>query len=165
MPTLGSLITYLVGRAGIQGKTKLQKVIYFAEVSGLQMPANYRMHLYGPYSREVALECEDLLAQGVLSQVAQGLGLGPLGEQSVKCAETELGEALSTVETVLERFGHLPLSDLELFGTIHFVAWWSHESSRDSVIERVERLKGTKFSPDEVAQCFDKLSEWGMLPH
>lgn len=53
----------------IQGRTKLQKLVYFAgELTGESAKLGYRPHYYGPYSADVAAAVEDLRALRFLDQ-------------------------------------------------------------------------------------------------
>lgn len=52
----------------IQGKTKLQKVVYFLGIlTGQDKSLGYRAHFYGPYSGEVAASTDRLKAMGFLN--------------------------------------------------------------------------------------------------
>jgi uncharacterized protein YwgA len=58
----------------IQGRTKLQKVVYFAGVlTGMHEHLGYRAHYYGPYSSTVTAAVDELRALGFLEQrIASG---------------------------------------------------------------------------------------------
>src|SRR5438477_8658832 len=60
---------------GIQGRTKLQKTIYFLGILTGDMPdLGYRAHFYGPYSDEVAAAVNRLKSLGFLQQTSQSTG-------------------------------------------------------------------------------------------
>jgi uncharacterized protein YwgA len=59
----------------IQGKTKLQKTIYFLGIlTGSLNDLGYRPHYYGPYSAAVADAVNSLKAVGFISQSSLGFG-------------------------------------------------------------------------------------------
>jgi uncharacterized protein YwgA len=59
----------------IQGRTKLQKMVYFAGVlTGSLEHLGYRAHFYGPYSSSVTAAVEDLRSLGFLEQRISGAG-------------------------------------------------------------------------------------------
>jgi uncharacterized protein YwgA len=68
------LVLYAAG-GKIQGRTKLQKMVYFTGVL-MKCEANlgYRPHFYGPYSADVAGSVDKLRALGFLKQSACGGG-------------------------------------------------------------------------------------------
>jgi len=59
----------------VQGKTKLQKLLYFLGVlTGREEQLGYRPHYYGPYSADVAEAMDLLAARGFVSQRHAGAG-------------------------------------------------------------------------------------------
>lgn len=65
----------------IQGRTKLQKVVYFIGVlTDLIEDLGYRAHYYGPYSSEVTAAVNELRGLGFLQQTSSSAGaMGPSG--------------------------------------------------------------------------------------
>jgi uncharacterized protein YwgA len=65
----------------VQGRTKLQKMVYFAGVlTGMLEELGYRAHYYGPYSSTVSAAVEELRSLGFLEQrVASGGAIDPQG--------------------------------------------------------------------------------------
>jgi len=57
------------GLPGIQGRKRLQKVIYFLQQAGCPITADYTLHRYGPYSREVANATDVMVAEGLLTEL------------------------------------------------------------------------------------------------
>lgn len=59
----------------IEGKTKLQKTVYFLGVmSGCLEDLGYRAHYYGPYSADVAEAMDRLVSLGFVNQSVAGAG-------------------------------------------------------------------------------------------
>lgn len=56
------------GLRGIQGRKRMQKVIYFLQQVGCPIDADYTLHHYGPYSREVANVSDIMVAEGLLNE-------------------------------------------------------------------------------------------------
>lgn len=68
------LVIYAAG-GEIQGRTKLQKMVYFAGVLTSKLDdLGYRPHYYGPYSSRVTAAVEDLYSLGFLEQRVSGAG-------------------------------------------------------------------------------------------
>lgn len=80
------LLAYDAFRGEIQGKTKLQKTIYFLGVmSGNVDELGYMAHYYGPYSPEVADANAELKSLGFLEEsVAGGGAANPQGFEIVR---------------------------------------------------------------------------------
>ncbi len=63
------VLTLLAAGGEVQGKTKLQKLVYFIGVLTDQLDElGYRAHFYGPYSDDVAYAVGQLRSIGVLDQ-------------------------------------------------------------------------------------------------
>lgn len=63
---LEALIAYLVDRTAIiRGKKAIQKLVYFCSEAGVPVYASFRMHIYGPYSNEVAEEIGEAIAKEI----------------------------------------------------------------------------------------------------
>lgn len=58
---------------GIQGKTKLQKTVYFlGELSGVDLLLGYHAHYFGPFSEDVADAISRMKALGLIDQTITG---------------------------------------------------------------------------------------------
>jgi uncharacterized protein YwgA len=74
------LVLYAAG-GRIEGRTKLQKLVYFAGVlTGMLDELGYRSHYYGPYSSKVTAAIDDLRSLGFLEQrTTSGGAIDPHG--------------------------------------------------------------------------------------
>ena len=72
------LVLFAAGE--VQGRTKLQKLVYFiAALSNLPGNLGFRAHYFGPYSPEVAGAVDDLRSLGFLEQRSSSWGIDPRG--------------------------------------------------------------------------------------
>ncbi len=62
-------LTAWAGESGIQGRKRMQKVIYFLQVAGCDLGCDFTLHHYGPYSRDVSDTCDEMVASGLLDEV------------------------------------------------------------------------------------------------
>lgn len=62
------------GEPGIRGRKRMQKVIYFLQQADCPIEADYILHHYGPYSREVANVTDIMVAEGLLVERSSGGG-------------------------------------------------------------------------------------------
>src|SRR5258705_142192 len=53
---------------GIQGRKRLQKVVFFLQAAGCPLDCRFTLHHYGPYSRDVADVCDEMVAAGLLEE-------------------------------------------------------------------------------------------------
>ena len=63
----------LIGAAGgtVQGRTKLQKLVYLAQQKGWPFTESFRYYLYGPYSEQLASEIEEIRCFGFVTESKQ----------------------------------------------------------------------------------------------
>jgi hypothetical protein len=56
------------GDRGVQGRKRLQKVVYLLQAAGCPLDVDFILHHYGPYSRDVADVCDEMVAEGLLTE-------------------------------------------------------------------------------------------------
>jgi hypothetical protein len=168
---LQALIAYLASRVKIRGKKALQKLVYFCQEAGVPLYATYRLHIYGPYSNEVAEELGEAVAKEILRLDLDGIGFLP----GTSCAEYVgqqweiIAPHRAAIEGVLEKLGGLSPLELELYATVHFVASALGEAygaaDEERVVTEVHRAKGLKFGRSQIRVAYRNLLAWGWLGH
>lgn len=166
---LAAAVAYMVTRKPIKGKKALQKLLYFCTETGLPLRLSFKMHLYGPYSNEVAQEYDRLVFGNILVEE---------GEERVFRAGSECRAYLEMhgciikqyqkqLDKILDLFGDLTPWQLELYATLHFIsvslATAYGKVERDEVIAQLRAAKGGKFSEEEIATAYSNLEAWGLL--
>lgn len=53
---------------GLQGRKRLQKVVFLLQGAGCPLGCRYTLHHFGPYSRDVADACDELVAAGLAEE-------------------------------------------------------------------------------------------------
>lgn len=53
---------------GFQGRKRLQKVVYLLQWAGCPLDCRFTLHHYGPYSRDVADTCDEMVAAGLVEE-------------------------------------------------------------------------------------------------
>ncbi|RMH12686.1 MAG: hypothetical protein D6695_05935 [Planctomycetota bacterium] len=116
------------GLPGIQGRKRMQKVIYFLQQAGCPIDAEYTLHHYGPYSREVANVTDVMVAEGLLTEQSGGSAGGQynytLGNQTREMLD-QIGQSGSktnfdsfreqAIELLREDLWHLELGSTILY--------------------------------------------------
>lgn len=64
---LATLISW-AGRSGLQGRKRLQKVVFFLQEAGCHLDCRFTLHHFGPYSRDVADACDEIVAAGLVEE-------------------------------------------------------------------------------------------------
>ena len=65
---LATLLSW-AGETGIQGRKRLQKVAFFLQQAGCPLNCEYTLHFFGPYSRDVADTCDEMVAAGLIEEL------------------------------------------------------------------------------------------------
>jgi uncharacterized protein YwgA len=64
------------GRGGLQTRKRLQKVVSLLRAAGCPIEAEYTLHLYGPYSIDVAQRTDEMVAAKLLEETPGDNGMG-----------------------------------------------------------------------------------------
>src|SRR5262245_45632714 len=112
---------------GYLGRTALQKIVYFLQLSGVPMRYRFGIYHYGPYCDRVTQDAELLIADGVLKDVSSN----PEKYSNYRPAEQadELFQAHAaglrahqeTINKVVETLLPLDPDHLELLATLDYL--------------------------------------------
>jgi len=156
----------LVSRSGDAGKIQLQKIAYFLQESyGIPLGYTFRMHHYGPYSRELD---NDLLKLRLMEFVDVQPDESGYGFHVTPRSKPEAGwaDALAPYEPQLRdaiaKLGDLPAYLLEVYATVHYVSQLVEGASAEEVVTIVHGLK-PKFLPEFIAEGREQLQQLGLL--
>lgn len=61
-------LLFWTGDDGIQGRKRLQKVVFLLQQAGCQLECQFTLHHFGPYSRDVADICDEMVAAGLIQE-------------------------------------------------------------------------------------------------
>lgn len=64
---LATLLSW-AGEKGLEGRKRLQKLVFFLQQAGCPLQCQYMLHHYGPYSRDVADACDEMVAAGLIEE-------------------------------------------------------------------------------------------------
>jgi uncharacterized protein YwgA len=150
------------------GRTAIQKLLYFMNVSGVPMEYSFDIHHYGPFCASVMHDVEWLFADEVIEDQSQdesrysnykpGPGWSELAEQY----KDSLAEHQDIVTSVCDALGDMSPETLELISTLDFSYRWVHARGgqgpwRQLAIEKFKSIKKDKFPDDEIDGWYDTL--------
>jgi|SRR5690554_5998768 uncharacterized protein YwgA len=154
------------------GKKILQKVVYLIQRKGVKLGFAFSIHYYGPYSSELDYAIHRLEMQGVLSIIPEGMTHQISLKEDADLSgreETEVfsEEQLQKIDEVIAKFAGKPAYDLEVITTTDYVAQQLKANGEswenDNLIEGVRRIKGDKFSKEEIERAIAILQAEGYL--
>lgn len=145
---------------GVNGRKKLQKMIYIAKKMNYPFGEKYELHMYGPYSEELTLRVEELCEMGFLAEQCTDKGSYVQYGYDVTEEGTRFLEAVQKPHEQLAVFAHL-LNDkssrfLELVSTL---LYFDH-LEREEQITKVRIVKNKlNFTDDEMEKAFQFIAD------
>lgn len=162
-------VAYLAAATIIRGKKALQKLVYFLQEAGIPLGCTFSMHLYGPYSNEVAQEYDELVALEILHEAPLRHDFEPGAKCRVYLEEygAKINPHKDKLDRIIDLLGQFPPMELEMYATTHFIAtalFETYETSEsEKIIREVRQAKGAKFSDDQIRKALDDMENWGLL--
>lgn len=158
---INEIILAIVSIAGkIEGRKRLQKIIHLLQVGGIQIPAEFRIHHYGPFSEEVASTAETMAIEGELDEEIEAVG--PYNTyQYLYSAPRESKEVEPEVKELIEKLSEFTTVELEVASTIAFFE--NEGESREDAIEQTKFIKPSKTTPRVLRKAEEILA--GLQTH
>ena len=147
------------------GRTKLQKMIYFADRYLGWDVGDYRLHCYGPYSRNVYSTLktvrEELIKETIPDHGSYNYSVTAQGSQFL-ADYTEHARDANKIRRAEELFAELSKwsrEQLAIAATIDYVQRCIPDLNKDKLIERVQAIKYNSPS-DVVSDAYDLWDAW-----
>lgn len=174
-------LTLLASNGRVQGKTKLQKLVYFVGIlTGSLEELGYRPHFYGPYSDDVAYAVTQLKAIGALDQHVSDWGYSKSGfevrrydftlNESGTCYTNgvsqrypEVWSKIKNAIDVLSQLGDRDYMSLSIAAKTYFLIGENKVPVTDEEIAMLASKFGWNVSPDQVSEAIDDLVRLGVV--
>jgi uncharacterized protein YwgA len=176
-------LALLVMDGEIQGKTKLQKTVYFLGLMTGQLDdLGYRAHYYGPYSDDVAAAVGWLKTIGAVDQSSSGVGATDpsgfeirrldvrLNERGRKFAETtarrhpDLVSRLREAANALKRAGEINYVKMSIAAKTFFMLLETNGTCGDADLVRLAANFGWEVTPEQIGDAVSYLELLGLVP-
>ena len=158
------LLKFFKAAKEVQGRKKLQKMIYLLQVKGYPFNQKFDYHYYGPYSGELADQVALLVESGRIKERTETTFSGYQtynyvyneGNQEVWPNDANLDrEFVGDVH----RLNELEARDLELFATVAFLL--QEGKTREYIMSKLPSLKAEQnYTTQEIERAFEFLKEW-----
>lgn len=159
---------------GFLGRTAMQKLAYFARATGVPVPCSFEIYNYGPYSDQLTFAVDGLLADEILIDTSPNSSRysnyrlatdKPVFPQDI---EKKITPFRNQINSVVKNLGSFRPEQLELIATLHFVhhkleSIQGKKPSQASVAAEFGKIKGNKFSKDEVTGWYCALKNAGLV--
>lgn len=146
------------------GKIMLQKLMYLMQRKGLDMHLSYSIHYYGPYSSELY---DLILMKNRLDELAIDTSsrthVITIGSEAKGDALTE--DDQDVFDGIMRDFFGRTALELEGITTVDYVAHTTlrDNGTREEIIDRTKRIKGTKFSDAALEADLELLIRTGFV--
>lgn len=151
----------------VDGRKKLQKIVYLIQQKGGPLAETFQYHLYGPFSEQLANEIEEMRSFGLVDEEEKRTAQG---QTRYEYSLTKVGERLlasmgagDRLEPFKELIGELATMDgrkLELMATALYLL--KLKWPRSAIADVVKGLKSTQgYTTDEVSECLEYLEDRG----
>jgi uncharacterized protein YwgA len=159
------VISKLNVNCGAPGKKMAQKIFYLIERSGVELNLEYKIHFYGPYSSNLDYALHSLQAQALIeiNTSAYTHTICPINTSETIDGDGFSEDDLRRVDFVINTFGHRTPLELEVLTTTDFVANKLKNqgvANDTNILQGVKKIKGTKFSDDEITQSIKALKKY-----
>lgn len=143
------------------GKKMVQKLIYLVERKGIELGLDYRIHFYGPYSSDLdqylhLYESENILEIDTSGTTHKINMISSKKDKSLTSTEERI------VKDIIQKYAVKTPLELEVLTTTDFVAYGllqKDELSTKNILEGVKKIKGSKFTEQEILECITDLEE------
>lgn len=149
-------IIELLSIAGeIDGRKKIQKIVYILKSLGANFVENFYFHYYGPYSDTLTIELEELKMMNIIEEEKNDSGLFPKYRYKLK-KEIDIQHNLDKYKDLIEKLNNQKSRFLELVSTI---IYFEHEGyPRDKIVNKIKIVKSDKnYTDEEIDSAFNFL--------
>lgn len=161
---IGTLLELL---GAIEGRKKLQKIVFLSKHFGLPFQEEFRFHFYGPYSESLATKVQEMVSMGLISEEEE---VGPTGYKLYKYRLSQKGRSflntypvegsLEVPKPFVELANGKDARFLELAATIAYLQEKNYRV--EEIPGKVQLLKSEqKYSSEEIDEAFSFLHELG----
>lgn len=173
-------LTLLAMGGEIQGKTKLQKTVYFLGLLTHSLDElGYRAHFYGPYSDEVAGAVTWLKSIGAIDQNVSSWGIdrsgfevkrsdfrlnerGRLFAQTKAEQHPEVWRRVKTAAEMLKKAGNVDYMAMSIAAKTYFMLGANGPSTPEELTQLAPQF-GWQMTPNQVNQAFKYLKDLNLV--
>lgn len=174
-------LTLLVTGGEIQGKTKLQKTVYFLGlITDTLEDLGYRAHFYGPYSDDVASAVTQLRTIGAIDQNVTDWGIDRSGyevkrydyrlneagrryAEGVAKRNSELWQKLQSAYQVYQNGGDKDYMTLSIAAKTYFLLGQKKAPATGPELARLASQFGWTVTAEQVRQAAEYLATLGLV--
>jgi len=159
---------------GFLGRTALQKILYFLQISGVPMKYRFDLYHYGPYCDLISRDVEWLLADGVLKDEStnpikySNYRTSDEADELLEIHRKDLEMYKTIIDTVVKALLPLKPDHLEMLATLDYVYRYIRAGGGEGpwkkrVIDRFMQVKKDKFQYSQVSSSYEALERANLV--
>ncbi|WAM34020.1 hypothetical protein [Caldicellulosiruptor morganii] len=155
------------------GKKFLQKVVYLLQRKGLNLNYNFSIHYYGPYSSQLEYDIHRLEMNGLVKIDPKDGYTHEIIPVELSNDEKYFSNIIETIESkeikdLIKNLSSFNAYELELVATVDYVInqlkiQGMNELNKREIIEKVKRLKGSKYTEEKIGEVIKFLEDNGFV--
>ena len=153
---------------GYLGRTALQKIVYFLQLSGVPLRYRFDLYYYGPYCDRITRDVELLVADSVLKDISlspekySNYRPAEAAEELLRSHDTAVHTHQETINKIVQTLLPLEPDHLELLATLDYLyrqkrAGGGSGPWKEAVIDRFMEVKKNKFPRTTVSAAYDSM--------
>ena len=151
-------------QGGVDGRKKLQKMIHIAEALGYPLEEYFTLHLYGPYSQELAADVQRMKERDIVTEREMDnyytIKLTKNGKEFLKRFQKNVKEDLGTekfnkMKNLFRKLSFYEPWKLEIISTL-FYFYQIGYTDFDQLQQRVKRVK-PKFDFKQISDMMKEV--------
>lgn len=131
------IISLLAISQKIEGRKKLQKMVFILQQLGIEFDEKFSYHFYGPYSSELQFEIEYLTERDIINEERTNPYIYKPNIESGK--PIKLDSSVEGFKEVIEHLNQQPAKLLEAVATIFYLVDYGYED--EEAFKKLEILK------------------------
>lgn len=151
----------------IKGRIHLQKLVYFCKAFGVDIDANYKLYIYGPFSQQVANALQECVIDDIMvetnGEIRMGTDFKTYWDDNINEENKFKKQTTDIVNKVLGLCGNLTAKEIEIDATTFYIQRQQialyGKAEKDSVIEKVEAAKGARFTHTEILDAYERVQK------
>jgi uncharacterized protein len=159
---------------GYLGRTALQKILYFLQLSGVPLRYRFDIYHYGPYCDRISRDVEWLVADGVLRDASSNpekysnYRPAEAADELLRLHAATLEAHQATIDKVVQTLLPLEPEHLEILATLDYLyrqikAGGGAGPWKERVIDRFMEVKKTRFQKTAVSEAYDSMVRANLL--
>lgn len=163
------LIDYLEG--SIDGRKKLQKLVYLIQHKGGPFEEAFQYHLYGPFSEQLANELEEMKTFGLVKETRELAYSGSkykyrysITQGGRKVLQSKSNSDLEPFKNLIKTLGQYDARKLELMATSLFLSKSAYNFNNTNLVEHIKHLKSEQnYTTTEIEDSLQYLYDHGFV--